>query len=466
MFGGIGAKGGKKDLKQTRKNIRRKKVKEQLEKIERLEKEQSKKQEKVLKVQPTSQPVKKKTGFNLVPTRKIEKKEEVIDLKQHKESSSHLDVLTNDEINKNEKERAIKNTNSFKKKTGITPTILSNSSNFLEEKQDDDKKEEPKEAFLEQKVITQLENILKEERYQLKKLSFELEVLNKESNQVYQSREVEDKIDKINLLLDQLLKIKKELEIAFHDQKLDFIYKLDDDYLKKIVNEYKEYVSNQEVSDMIHNFKKEDLYTRVMATILEMEKKEEELVLQLDEKKKMFYLEEQEFESLQDEYIDISKVVSDLEKLVKEAEKKLQEVNRKVNEAVSVTTKMQIQTHHAIGLLEKSILLFSLFKMNPRPKANAITALQVLIATNLIKNMFTKKEERKEVKTYHFHDYQNLIENATKDIETTFSLIKYSIASLQEVKNTFLKDFGEHFSNLAIYQEFLSTIETVEKELL
>jgi len=54
-------------------------------------------------------------------------------------------------------------------------------------------------------------------------------------------------------------------------------------------------------------------------------------------------------------------VAKDLENLVKEAEEKLEEVSRKVNEAVSVTTKMQIQTRHALGLLERSILLFSLF---------------------------------------------------------------------------------------------------------
>jgi len=80
--------------------------------------------------------------------------------------------------------------------------------------------------------------------------------------------------------------------------------------------------------------------------------------------------------------------------------------------------------------------------------------------------MFKPREEVKEIKTFHYHDYQNFIESTAKDMDSISSLIDYSIHELIDVKNTFLKDFGEHLHELPIYHEFLTTIEIIEKELL
>jgi len=467
MFGGIGAKGTKKDLKQTRKNIRRKKLQEQQEQWEKKKKEKRKKD--VLQDRTIVVPRKKKVGISLIEPQK--EKMKTSDTKTTEVSPKMVDINYTIPIEKKEKTVTMP-----KKKQEIPKVKGSTSSKTLDDvpiyppenntKVETTEQKKEQELFLEQKVITQLESILKEQRYQLKKLSFELEVLEKESSETYQCTEIEEYIDKMNRLLERLLKIKKELEIVLDDQKLDFIYQLDDNYLKKLVSEYKEVVSTQEVNDKMHNLKKEELYTSVMDTILLIEQKEEELAKKLEEKRKKCAIDEENLEILQDKYIDISKVAKDLENLVKEAEEKLEEVSRKVNEAVSVTTKMQIQTRHALGLLERSILLFSLFRMNPRPKANAITALEVLVATNLIKNMFKPREEVKEIKTFHYHDYQNFIESTAKDMDSISSLIDYSIHELIDVKNTFLKDFGEHLHELPIYHEFLTTIEIIEKELL
>lgn len=518
MFGGIGARGGKKDLKQRIKN-----EKNQRKKLENLEtgQEEQKKKEREIKKREEEQiqnqripkaPAHPETPIvpRKAPGEVTEKKPIVREVKK--------EIPKKEENLEKKKDSSIQTPPSILEKTvpfeptKLEPTKLKEDRNqpmeewipiekpkvALEnqpiEKQQEEKREarpitpkeeiphptfdikgtievaesqKEKEEILEFKVATELERLLKENRYQLKKLYTELDMIQKEKDSIYQVSDTEQAIEEIERLLIYLEQIKKELEVIRKSHNLDHIFELKDSYFTDLVEEYKNYVKDQQViDDNMKDLKRSEEYTDLMKRILEFERMQEDLSLELEDKRKEFEERDVNFESLQDEYLDLEKVGKEIEGLISDSEKYLKEIEDKVNEAVEVTKRTEIKLHYAMGVLTRALLLFSLLKMNPKPKANLVTAVETMVAVNLIHKLLTPTREQKTITEYHYHDYQSMIVHALGDIDSIDSLVREGIHQIQDLKRTFENEFSSYEAVFPEYKELIGSIEQMEKDLL
>ncbi len=525
MFGGIGARGGKKDRKQTIKNLKTKeRAREQIEKEKILQQEQEKKRQRKLEETIRKEPI--------VPTpEKNESKEESKRVEENPPRNITIRKFGYQEEEENQKTKKVsfkevkqekeKNIQQEIEKEPVQKnhdledviTILKKLEEPIEEQekpisletplpqaeileeQIQEKRQEEKakektpdfnhedqikvatslkvedkikeEEVLELKIAEELESLLKKNRYELKNLYTELEEIEKESAYLYKVGDVEEAIEDIERLLAYLEQIKKQLEVISESYHLDDLYALDDTYFKDLIEEYKEYVKDQKIMDeKVKDLKRNEEYTSLMKKILEFEQMQLELAETLEEKKQKLEERDYELEEMQNQSLDIEKINQELESLIRDSEKYLEEIQNKVNESVEITKRTEIKMHYTMGVLARTLLLFSLLKMNPKPKANAVTAVEAMVAIDLIHKLLNPKKEKRVITEYHYQDYRSLIQNALGNIDSIFYLIQNGIREIQDLKSTLKEEWKEYEDVLPEYQELFQSMEKIEKELL
>ncbi len=294
----------------------------------------------------------------------------------------------------------------------------------------------------------------------------ELDTIEKESELLCEIPDVEDKIEEIERLLDYLEQIKRQLELISKSYNLDEFYKLHDDYFTNLVEEYKDYIRDeQQVEDTVKDLKRNEEYTSLMKKILEFEKMQEELAENLEDKKQELEDRDKNFDELQDKYINVERMNKELESLVYESENYLKKIKERVAEAVDITTKTQYKMQSSMKIFAKTFLLFSLMRMNPRPKANAITAVEAITAISLINNLLNPKIETRKITQYQYTDYSSMIENAMSNVNEISNLIQSGIHQVQDLRYTFEKEFSEYKDLIPDYKKLLESMDKMEKEL-
>ena len=518
---GKGAKGGKKDLIQTKKNEQKKIKLSEQEIEEKLLVEKKKKQEKEKQIIANNPPKKgqgkqppkrrKKAGIAPVPEdKKKEKqpspKEELtkatsspkrvdsqvsLENKEEKEKDKNTTGINNTQkepekrklaavpnskeetkeqnINHEEKQKA--NIQRKKRKAGIPSKEDTESleNDFSEEKNTSPTVQEStlpqdENALWELKVIQELENLIKENRYQLDKLFAEYYLLEKEVDEVQYSEDAKYLSQEIEKLLDQLEQIKRELEILVDTVDLENIYELHDDYLTYLVDNYKQQVSKEMIIDQVQDFKHDPEYMSIMKKIILFEQARDELEEQVKEKQNELDLRDQDFEILKTECLEIEKTIPLLQRLIDEANLALEEIQTKVAETVHVTENVKTRLKSSLSLMTQILLMMALLKKKPFKQSMGLMAVEGIIAANIVKELLKPKEVKEITLTSDIKNYQDEILSAINDVGSVTDLVEKSLVDIQEIHKNFEHDFSI-YQDLPEYKELLTTIITMEEEL-
>ena len=518
---GKGAKGGKKDLIQTKKNEQKKIKLSEQEIEEKLLVEKKKKQEKEKQIIANNPPKKgqgkqppkrrKKAGIAPVPEdKKKEKqpspKEELtkatsspkrvdsqvsLENKEEKEKDKNTTGINNTQkepekrklaavpnskeetkeqnINHEEKQKA--NIQRKKRKAGIPykEDTESLENDFSEEKNTSPTVQEStlpqdENALWELKVIQELENLIKENRYQLDKLFAEYYLLEKEVDEVQYSEDAKYLSQEIEKLLDQLEQIKRELEILVDTVDLENIYELHDDYLTYLVDNYKQQVSKEMIIDQVQDFKHDPEYMSIMKKIILFEQARDELEEQVKEKQNELDLRDQDFEILKTECLEIEKTIPLLQQLIDEANLALEEIQTKVAETVHITENVKIRLKSSLSLVAQILLMMALLKKKPFKQSMGLMAVEGIIAANIVKELLKPKEVKEITLTSDIKNYQDEILSAINDVGSVTDLVEKSLVDIQEIHKNFEHDFSI-YQDLPEYKELLTTIITMEEEL-
>ena len=518
---GKGAKGGKKDLIQTKKNEQKKIKLSEQEIEEKLLVEKKKKQEKEKQIIANNPPKKgqgkqppkrrKKAGIAPVPEdKKKEKqpspKEELtkatsspkrvdsqvsLENKEEKEKDKNTTGINNTQkepekrklaavpnskeetkeqnINHEEKQKA--NIQRKKRKAGIPSKEDTESleNDFSEEKNTSPTVQEStlpqdENALWELKVIQELENLIKENRYQLDKLFAEYYLLEKEVDEVQYSEDAKYLSQEIEKLLDQLEQIKRELEILVDTVDLENIYELHDDYLTYLVDNYKQQVSKEMIIDQVQDFKHDPEYMSIMKKIILFEQARDELEEQVKEKQNELDLRDQDFEILKTECLEIEKTIPLLQQLIDEANLALEEIQTKVAETVHITENVKIRLKSSLSLMAQILLMMALLKKKPFKQSMGLMAVEGIIAANIVKELLKPKEVKEITLTSDIRNYQDEILSAINDVGSVTDLVEKSLVDIQEIHKNFEHDFSI-YQDLPEYKELLTTIITMEEEL-
>ena len=518
---GKGAKGGKKDLIQTKKNEQKKIKLSEQEIEEKLLVEKKKKQEKEKQIIANNPPKKgqgkqptkrrKKAGIAPVPEdKKKEKqpspKEELtkatsspkrvdsqvtLENKEEKEKDKNTTGINNTQkepekrklaavpnskeetkeqnINHEEKQKA--NIQRKKRKAGIPSKEDTESleNDFSEEKNTSPTVQETslpqdENPLWELKVIQELENLIKENRYQLDKLFAEYYLLEKEVDEVQYNEDAKYLSQEIEKLLDQLEQIKRELEILVDTVDLENIYELHDDYLTYLVDNYKQQVSKEMIIDQVQDFKHDPEYMSIMKKIILFEQARDELEEQVKEKQNELDLRDQDFEILKTECLEIEKTIPLLQRLIDEANLALEEIQTKVAETVHITENVKIRLKSSLSLMAQILLMMALLKKKPFKQSMGLMAVEGIIAANIVKELLKPKEVKEITLTSDIKNYQDEILSAINDVGSVTDLVEKSLVDIQEIHKNFEHDFSI-YQDLPEYKELLTTIITMEEEL-
>lgn len=518
---GKGAKGGKKDLILTKKNRQRKrKLSEQMSEEKTLA-EKKEKQEKEKQLIANNSPKKeqrkeppqrrKKAGIAPIPETKkkdkqvlqkeeltkapsspktfdnqvsLENKEENLERKninginnaqKEPKKSKPVEIpkqkeeIKEQNINHEEKPKA--NNQRKKTKAGIPykEDTESLENDFSEEKNTSTTVQEStlpqdENPLWELKVIQELENLIKENQYQLDKLFAEYYLLEKEVDEVQYSEDAKYLSQEIEKLLDQLEKIKRELEVLVDTIDLENIYQLHDDYLTCLVENYKQQVSREIIIDQVQDFKHDPEYLSIMKKIILFEQARDELEIEVKEKQNELELRDQDFEKLKTECLEIEKTTTLLQRLIDEANLALEEIQTKVAETVHVTENVKTRLKSSLSLMAQILLMMALLKKKPFKQSIGLMAIEGVLAINILRELLNPKEIKEVTLTSDIKDYQDEILSAINDVGSVTDLVEKSLVDIQEIHKNFEHDFSI-YQDLPEYKELLTTIITMEEEL-
>ncbi len=508
MFGGIGARGGKKDRKQILKNEKRKrkerikaeeeklvqeekkKEKEEKGKILIQEKEKEEKQEENQKEKSTPSPRKHLFGgkepFEEKSRKEPEKNKEIPPIlpyplpipKKRKEQEPEKQQRKEQEIEKKQKKEkeSKEQERQLPKIEKEEPPILTveekevfQSKPFPFKEEETIKKEsdeEDTENALEYKVVNELERLLKNCNYELKKIYVELNVLQKESENMETIREVEDALEEIERLLTYLEQIKKQLEVISDSYNLDLIHRLHDRTFTDLVEEYKSQVkSERQIENTVSNIKRNEEYTSLMKRILVFEQMQQTLREEIERKKEEIELREEEFEKGKEAFLPIEAMKEQIDRYIKESERRLVTMTQKVQEAVRQTTKTEIRLHYSMEAIARSLLLLHMIRKNPLRNANGMAAIQTLITLNLLKQILIPEKQKIQLTEYHYTDYQDMIHQSLNDTKEINQIIESGFTQIKDLRTYIEKEFGAYKDSLPEYKDLLASMDKIEKEL-
>ena len=494
----IGAKGGKKDLALTRKNKQRKKkiIQQEQEEKQVLEKKKIQEQNKqvttnnVAKKQRTTnrikkagtvpdskkelssqQPLKSKEEIKPIPSKVND--QEIEKNKQEYQSQKEKNLIENQEpekITSNKKERKVSKENKARKVV-LAPKEATNSleNDFSDTKNTSSTIQEksiPQEEnpLWELKVIQELENLIKENQYQLDKLFAEYYLLEKEVDAVQYSEDSQYLSQEIEKLLDQLERIKRELEVLVDTIDLENIYQLHDDYLTYLVENYKQQVSKDMIIKQVEDFKHDPEYLSIMKKIILFEQARNELEEQVKDKQYELDLRDQEFEQLKTECLEIEKTTTLLQQLIDDANRALIDIQAKVAETVHVSENVKTRLKSSLSLMAQILLMIALLKKKPFKQSIGLMAVEGILAANILKELLNPKEIKEITLTSDIKDYQDEIISAINDVGAVTDLVEKSLVDIQEVRKNFEQDF-RIYQDLAEYKELLTMMLDMEEEL-
>lgn len=520
MLGGIGTKGGKKDLKQTKKNQEEKKkknlkLKDEKEKTKSIENNKKKKQEQEIlqnnlqqakqereqekkdeekieqQIKKTQENNKKKETEKKEPKevifleqdRKkkkfaIEKTETVQEKKEESQQENTLESNDNQVNNEKDNTKVTEDINKKKQQeektenqeieSEKTPRYLGVAS--IEQKETEEQSLEQirqqQESILELKVAEELERLLNDNRYELKKLYTELDIIQKETDYIYESEDAEIAIEEIEHLIEQLNQIKKQLEAISKSYDLDGIFDLDDKYFSELVERYKEQVKDQRtIEDKVADFKRDEEYISLINKIIDFEKQQEELSQTLEEKRLELEERDKKFEEIETQYLTVKQIQTNVQELVITSRRYLLEIEEKLKHAVSTTVKTEIVVKSSLSTLNKTLLFLALFHKNPLMRANIASAIGTVATLNLLKDFLNPKTEERKYLHYQVTDYTSLITEALNNTYIATTLIQTGKKQIQDIKEIFEKDFKQYRDILPEYKELLTSLDTIEQEL-
>lgn len=505
MADSIGTKGGKRDLKltiQNRKRKNKKEIQEMKYKQKKKEKEAHKKKEKLITILKLEQETSKnKQGTTIIHKSKLE----VPRKKIFKQPNSKEDTFfTNDDIKEKrenpqkglpEKEQQINQelekiiiqipfNLKDNKKNIISISNQSEEQKLKEEKKyigkqinnlDNHNKNNTKEqinilnekkeeniSFLEQHIIKVLEQELDEKKYSLKKLDSEIYAIQQSIDPVTREEELLVLEQEISKLINKIEKIKKQIIVL--ERTLDFKFPIEspDNYLIYLVEEYKN--NRKEEINLEKTFQESKEYKTLIDTIIIIEKNQETIQKQLEEKKNQMKLDEEQIKKLQDDIIDIEEIKQKMSQMMEKGKETLEEITNRLNETVQITEKVNYITMQVNHSLLELFLLMTLFKRNLSIKNSVLAATTASLALDIILKMTTPIQEKKIIKEIKITDYKNMIENCITDTNFLENTIHQNLNKISSLRYTFEHSY-QSCSYLPSYQEALEKLLKLEENM-
>ena len=305
------------------------------------------------------------------------------------------------------------------------------------------------------RIIDEYEKELKDVRLELRKTIYEYNVIVEETVEVYDSKEAQELIDKLNYITKKIEKLKKSINIEDYD-------KYDNNYLYVLIEDYLAEFNNKKP---IKEIKDSPLYIEISSKINELDSKKDLLSKKLIDKKEKLEIDEEKLDELKDSYYNFDKLNNDLLKFQKEQEAIIVEMNDKIDKSTEVIERVQTEVQAFNGLSRNLLRYVRRGMLIPGVRsARAImagSALSLFLMNRIVNPRITSRTY-KEIKVT---DYSKSIESNITSIDKNQNLLKKNFKELDRIIKEFSEKYKKYFGKVKECDKLLSDLEKVRDSL-
>ena len=305
------------------------------------------------------------------------------------------------------------------------------------------------------KIIDVYEKQLKDIRYELRQLIFEYNVLVDESKELIESKEAEEILDKLNVIIKKIEELKTKINI----ENLD---KYDDNYIYILVEGYLEEFKDQKV---ISEIKDSKLYILISDKLSELDKEKDKLKNNVEDKKENLEIKEEALDKLKEKYYRIDKVNKELKDFEHQQEIILREIRQKIDNATTVKERTEVKiegmSRETRRLLRRLTIAMMVPGIRPVTSMAATTALYLQLMRNII-NPRTVTRKYKEIIV---QDYSKSIESNLKEISKASRMLDKTEKEIDKMISLIKLEFSEYIGAVKECDELLSNLDKIKSEL-
>lgn len=305
------------------------------------------------------------------------------------------------------------------------------------------------------KIVDEYENKLKEVRKELRTLIFEYNLIADAAENVYNSKEAEELLDRLNEIIRKMEELKKAIAVPDID-------KYDDNYLYTLIESYIEEFKNK---NFVSEIKDSSLYIMISDKLAELDSKKDKLQDKLETKKETLEIDEERLEELRERYFNYEKFNNDLLNFQATQDKVLDEIRDKMAKATTVTERVEAQL---AGMTRQSRRLRNMIAASMLlPGARSARGIATMTATYLyfMRNVMNPRTVTRRYKVVKTTDYHKEIERSISQLDDVHSLLKKTSRQIDLTIKEVEKEFAEYIDVIPECKELLANLEKVKEEI-
>ena len=301
------------------------------------------------------------------------------------------------------------------------------------------------------KIIAEYERKLKDVRIELKQLIFEYNVLVDDSNELYESKEAEELLQKLNLIIKKIEELKSKIVVDADNLE-------EEHYLSYLVEEY---IAEFKDKNFISDIKDSGLYIMLSEKLEELDTKKDKLTSKVDKRKEKLELDEEQFAQLKDRYYDFDNFNNKLLKVQSEQDYLLKDIEEKVRNSVTITEKVEYKAKAMTAQSKKLLKMMAVPMMMPGARSAKALATMTIAYLYFMRKLMKPRMEKKRYKVIEVTDYSKDIEYNLDKIKDTTTLLKKTSSKLETMMKDFEKDYKEYFGILPECQKLLDNLKII-----
>lgn len=305
------------------------------------------------------------------------------------------------------------------------------------------------------KLVLKYEEKFKDIREELKELIYEYNVLAQETNDIYTSKEAENILYQLNLVIKKLEELKEKIKVEVTDLE-------NENYLIELVDGYIESFKNKKTVDEV---KDSALYIMLADKVEELTTKTGSLNVRLEDKKEELEIDEEKIETLKDAYYNYDNFNNQLISFQYEQDSMLKELEQRVKESTSITEQVQYRMQLMTKQSKRLLRMLAIPMMIPGGRSAKAMATATAAYMYFMKNLMNPKLQQKKYRIISVTDYSREIETNISKVSDAISLIGKTSNKLEEMITKLEKDFKDYINEIPECKELLSNLNKLLSEL-
>ena len=305
------------------------------------------------------------------------------------------------------------------------------------------------------KIVAKYESKLKDIKQELKELIYEYNVLAKDSDDIYTSKEAENILYQLNMVIKKLEELREKIKVEVNSLEAE-------DYLTELVDGYIESFKEKKVIDEV---KDSDLYIMIAGKLEEVTEKTETLNTKVETKKEELEIDEEKLQSMKEAYYDYDNFNNQLIALQYEQDTILKELEQKVKDSTSITEqveyRMQLMTRQSKRLLQ----MLAIPMMIPGGRSAKAMATATAAYLYFMRNLMNPRLRERKYRIISVTDYGREIETNIFKIEDAISMIGKTSNKLESMIGKIESDFKEYIEEIPECKELLSNLNKLLRDL-